>query len=122
MRVPGSGQPLAAPMRALCAAVAAAVLAGAANAANAPPARAPIRIPAEDLGLALRTLAKDRGFQVVYVSGQVDHLTSHGAAGDLTVDEALTRVLRGTGLTFRRMSDSGIVIEPLATPAPHPLA
>jgi hypothetical protein len=127
MRVLGIGQPLGALMRAFCAAAAAAVVAGAAaNAADAPSGRAPTRIPAEELGLALRTLAKDRGFQVVYVSAEVEHRTSPGAAGDLTVDEALTRVLRGTGLTFYRMSDSGIVIEPIASPAPprvaHPLA
>ena len=125
MRALGIGPPLGALMRALCAA--AAVLAGAAvaNAADAPPERAPTRIPAEDLGLALRTLAQERGFQVVYVSGQVARRTSSGATGELTVDEALSRVLRGTGLTFYRLSDSGIVIEPIASPAspraPHPL-
>jgi hypothetical protein len=122
MRALGIGQPRGALMRALCAAAAAAVLAGAAaNAADAPSARAPTRIPAEDLGLALRTLAKERDFQLVYVSGQVDHRTSHGASGELTVEEALTEVLRGTGLTFYRMSDRGVVIEPIASQAQPPL-
>jgi hypothetical protein len=86
-------------------------------AANAPTVREPTRIPQEPLRLAIRTLAKERGFQVVYVSGQVDHQRTRGASGDLTVDEALTRVLRGTGLTFYKLSDSGIVIEPTARQA-----
>lgn len=87
------------------------------------PIREPTRIPAEPLGQALRTLAGERGFQVIYDSGQVDDRRTRGARGDLTVEEALTEVLRGTGLTFHKLSDSGIVIEPLASQtrasAPH---
>lgn len=75
--------------------------------------REPTRIPAEPLGLALRTLANDRGFQVVYDSGQVEHCATQGASGDLTRDEALTQVLRGTGLTFQQAAAGGIVIEPI---------
>lgn len=33
--------------------------------------RKPTNIPAEPLGMALQTLAKERGFQVVYVSDDV---------------------------------------------------
>jgi len=113
-------------MRRSAATVALLALAQIAIAAAAPPSREPTRIPAEDLGLALRTLAQERDFQVVYVSAQVAHRMSRGASGDLTVDEALTRVLHGTGLTFYRMSDRGIVIEPIPSqappPSPHPLA
>jgi hypothetical protein len=72
------------------------------------------RIPAEPLGPALRTLANDRGLQLVYDSGQVAQRVTRGASGDLTLDEALTKVLRGTGLTFQKTPDSGIVIEPIA--------
>jgi hypothetical protein len=126
MRAHGSGQRRARLALGSIAAVALLAVSELAIAADAPPIREPTRIPAEDLGLALRTLAKERGFQVVYVSGQVDHRISHGAFGDLTVDEALARVLRGTGLTFDRISDSGVVIEPIARQAPprlpHPLA
>lgn len=85
-----------------------------ATASSASSLREPTRIPAEPLGPALRALASERGFQVIYDSGQVDDRRTRGARGDLTVDEALTQVLRGTGLTFRRMSDSGIVIEAVA--------
>lgn len=82
------------------------------------PDRKPTRIPAEPLGIALQTLAKERGFQVVYVSGQVDHKETRGASGDLTVDEALARLLRGTGLMFRHIADNGVSIAPAGAGAP----
>jgi Secretin and TonB N terminus short domain len=96
-------------------AVAAALLGSVAFAiaANAPSVREPTRIPQEPLGLAIRTLAKERGFQVVYVAGQLGHQRTRGASGDLTVEEALTQVLRGTGLTFYKVSNAGVVIEPI---------
>jgi hypothetical protein len=106
-------------MRAYAAAVALIAVAGLAFAGNAPTTREPTRIPREPLGTALRTLARARGFQLVYDSGQVDHQKTPGATGDLTVDEALTQILRGTGLTFQNVPDGGIVVEPIASEA-HP--
>lgn len=109
---------------ALSSVVAALLLATAesAFAAAAPVASAPTRIPAEPLDLALRTLARQRGFQVVFDSEQIGQQRTRGASGDLTADQALTQVLRGTGLTFQRMTDGGVVIEPIAsqrgTPVP----
>src|SRR4030081_3357602 len=50
-------------------------------------------IPAESLDLALRTLAKERGFQLVYLTENVAALQTRGASGDLTVDEALKKLL-----------------------------
>ena len=100
-------------------ALAAALLAsaGLVMAGNALRNRAPTRIPAEPLGLALRTLASERGFQVVYVSGQVDAQKSRGASGELTVDEALAQLLRGTGMSYQRLPDGGVVIAPIASRA-----
>lgn len=100
-------------VKALCVALLA--LARLATAGDAPGTRAPTRIPAEPVELALRTLASERGFQVVYVSAQLDGRSTRGASGDLTVQEALTQVLRGTGLTFHEMPGSGVIIEPIAS-------
>src|SRR3984957_9342983 len=50
-------------------------------------------IPAEPLDLALRTLAKDRGFQLIFLTENVATLQTRGAVGDLTVDEALKKLL-----------------------------
>src|SRR6267142_2785143 len=54
-------------------------------------------IPAQELGSALQTLAQDRDFQVVYLSDAVDKLKTSGAVGEFTADEALKRLLKGTG-------------------------
>lgn len=79
--------------------------------------RRPTHIPAEELSLALQTLARERGFQVVYVSAQVGSQKTQGASGDLTVDEALTQLLRGTNLGFKRLADNGVSILPLGSPS-----
>jgi outer membrane receptor protein involved in Fe transport len=79
--------------------------------------REPTHIRAEALGAALQELAKERGFQVVYVSEEVDQERTRGASGELTVDEALTQILRGTGLTFHHLADNGISILPIKADA-----
>jgi iron complex outermembrane recepter protein len=67
-------------------------------------------IPPEDLALALKTLARQRGFQVVFQSEVVGSAHTHGATGDLTVSEALESVLAGTGLTFQYLDDNTVTI------------
>lgn len=57
-------------------------------------------IPAQGLGPALQLLAKERGFQVVYVSDEVNSLRTQGASGELTAEEALAQLLEGTGMTY----------------------
>jgi len=65
-------------------------------------------IPAEELGSALQTLAKDYDFQVLYRTEIVRDLKTRGAAGSLTPDEALQAVLAGTGLSYKYL-DAGTV-------------
>jgi iron complex outermembrane recepter protein len=75
-------------------------------------------IPAEDLGVALQTLAKERGFQVVYETEQLRSIKTKGVSGDLTPEEALTHLLEGTGFTYRYLNDKGVSIVPVSyTPA-----
>src|SRR5438034_10036048 len=74
--------------------------------------RKPINIPAQGLGPALQALAKDRGFQVVYLSDAVDSLKTQGAIGELTSDEALTKLLSGTGLSYRYLDEATVTIFP----------
>lgn len=69
-------------------------------------------IPAEGLGLALQTLAKDRNFQIVYVSEQINALRTAGAVGEFTPEEALKRLLNGTGLTFKYLDENTVTIVP----------
>lgn len=71
----------------------------------AAPASASIKkftnIPAQDLGSALQTLAQQHDVQVVYLSDGIDKLRTPGAVGDLTSEEAMKRLLKGTGLSYR---------------------
>jgi len=85
---------------------------------SAQSARASIRedtnIPAEPLGSALETLAKDYEFQVLYRTELVKNLKTPGAVGSLTPDEALTKVLSGTGLSYKYLDASTVTIVPVA--------
>jgi outer membrane receptor protein involved in Fe transport len=72
-------------------------------------------IPAQELGSALTTLARDRGLQVVYLSQAIDSLKTPGAVGEFTVDEAMRRLLAGSGLTYRYLDEKTITVYPVST-------
>jgi iron complex outermembrane recepter protein len=81
--------------------------------------RKPTDIPAESLDLALRTLAKDRHLQVLYRAELVQDVRSPGASGALTPEEALTKVLSGTGLSYKYLDANTVtVISPLSLQTP----
>jgi iron complex outermembrane receptor protein len=84
----------------------------AANEANAS-IKKQTNIPAQGLGAALQTLAQERQLQVVYLSDAVDSLNTTGAVGEFTADEALTKLLSGTGLTYRYLDSNTITVQPL---------
>src|ERR1700722_20217680 len=69
-------------------------------------------IPAQELGSALQVLAQDRDFQVVYLSDAVDKLKTSGAVGEFTADEALKKLLKGTGLSYRYLDEKTITVLP----------
>lgn len=71
-------------------------------------------IPAEGLGPALTKLAKEFDFQVLYRTEIVSDLKSPGATGALTSDEALDKVLTGTGLTYKYLDDKTVTIIPMS--------
>jgi iron complex outermembrane recepter protein len=77
--------------------------------------RKPTNIPAGDLASALQTLAKDRNFQVVYVSEEVNHIHTQGAVGEYTSDEALKQLLKGSGLTYRYLDEKTITVTRAST-------
>ncbi len=86
----------------------------------ADPARASIRkdtrIPAEGLGVALQTLAKDYDFQVLYRTEIVKNLRTRGAVGNLSPEEALGQVLNGTGLAYKYLDEKTVTIVSAASP------
>jgi len=73
-------------------------------------------IPPESLDLALRELAKDRGFQLVYLTENVAALQTRGAIGDFTVDEALKKLLSDSRLEYKFVDDDTVSIFPKTNP------
>jgi outer membrane receptor protein involved in Fe transport len=67
-------------------------------------------IPAQPLSEALATFARQTGLQVVYVSGVVRNRRSHAAPAGLSADQALSRLLQGTGLRFEYLTPRSIRI------------
>jgi iron complex outermembrane receptor protein len=55
-------------------------------------------IPAEPLAQALAAFARQTGLQLVYVSGVVRDQRSHAVSAGMSANDALERVLEGTGL------------------------
>ena len=56
---------------------------------------------------------RERGIQVVYRSELVGSQRTDGVDGNFTFEEALTRLLNGTGLTYLYLADRAITIVPL---------
>jgi len=94
--------------------IAAAVCLSIVGAAVADPAAAAIKhvtnIPAQDLGSALQTLAQEMDLQVLYLSEGVDKARTSGAIGEFTADEALTKLLQGTGLSYRYLDEKTVTV------------
>jgi iron complex outermembrane receptor protein len=86
----------------------------------------PTDIPPETLRLALQTVAKVQRLQLVYSADLVRGVRTPGLHGRWTTEEALGKLLRGTGLTYRYIDKNAVTILPLAAvktrAAAHPSA
>jgi iron complex outermembrane recepter protein len=80
------------------------------------PADASIRkttnIPAESLSDALRSLAKDRQFEILYRAEVVRDVRTAGAIGEYTPEEALRALLSGTGLAYKYLDANTVTVYP----------
>ncbi len=74
-------------------------------------------IPPEPLGPALRSLAQQFGFQIVYPSRDIASLRTPGVSGSFTLEQALQHALAGTGLTYRYVDLHTITVLPIAQAA-----
>jgi iron complex outermembrane receptor protein len=107
----------------LAVAVACLTLAAIASANEAVAAiRKQTHIPAEGLGPALTSLAKEFDFQVLYHTEVVGTLRTQGASGEMTALEALEHVLSGTGLTYKYLDEKTVTIIPTGSKAPSALS
>jgi len=74
-------------------------------------------IPAQELVPALKTLARERGFQVVFRSEVVGAKRTQGAVGEFTTAEALTKLLEGTNLGYSYLDEKTVTITPVGAAA-----
>ena len=86
--------------------------------ASASPAQArSYAIAASDLRSALDALATQSDVEIVYAPELVAGKRTEGVAGRLTPDEALRKLLNGTGLTWKAINESTFVLQ--YAPSPH---
>jgi len=67
-------------------------------------------VPAGPLGRALTTFGRQAGLQVTYLSATTAGKTSSGLSGPATREQALTRILQGTGLVYRFTNATTVAI------------
>ncbi len=103
----------------IIAAAVGAALIGVSAAADAQSAgdRVHTNIPPEALGPALRSIAQEFGFQIVYPSKDIATLHTRGVTGSFTLGQALEQALAGTGLTYRYIDVHTITVLPIARAA-----
>lgn len=97
----------------------------AALAAQAQAAPGRIDLPAGELTAALNTLAKQSGTQLVYRADQLKGQRTAGVQGAASPDQALERLLRGSGFEAKRDASGAVLIvradaTPKRAPAPRP--
>src|SRR4029077_10466149 len=67
-------------------------------------------IPAQPLPQALAAFRRQTGLQLIYVSSVISNQRSQAVPAGLNADEALGRLLQGTGLRFEHLSPRSIRI------------
>lgn len=97
----------------------------AALAAQAQAAPGRIDLPAGELTAALNTLAKQSGTQLVYRADQLKGRRTTGVQGATSTDQALDRLLQGSGFQAKRDASGAVLIvqadaTPRRAPPPRP--
>ncbi len=72
--------------------------------------RATFSIPAQSLSSALLLFAEQSKIQVLTASGDIGRIESRGAQGQLSLHDALTSLLEGTGLVYQEVGERTITI------------
>lgn len=80
----------------------------------ASPASHELKMQPRALGAALQELAKQSGIQIVFLSSVTDGHDAPGLSGKYTPEAALTALLSGTDLTFHRLNERTIQVQPKA--------
>ncbi|MBL8271771.1 TonB-dependent siderophore receptor [Steroidobacter sp.] len=75
--------------------------------ADADGAKRQLTIPAGDLTVALDALASQSGAEFVYSAEKLKGLRTEGVSGELSVEDAVNKLLQGTRLELRKTHQSG---------------
>jgi iron complex outermembrane receptor protein len=75
-------------------------------------------IPAQPLSQALMGFGRQSGMQIAVDSEAVAGKTSAPVTGSMTADQALRRLLSGSGLTYQFTSANAVTVSSAAVPAP----
>ena len=78
-------------------------------------------IPAQPLTSALTRFGQQSGLQVSVDGALIRDVQSPGVAGNLTPQEALTRLLAGTGLTYTFANANTVTLSPVRTAGEGPI-
>lgn len=79
--------------------------------------RISFNIPPQDLNDAIRSFTSRTGIRVFYDVSKVQGVRSGGVTGDLMPRDALSRILAGTGLTYRFTGTRAVSLEQLPASA-----
>ncbi len=78
----------------------------------------PFDVPAGDLAAALNALARQSDTQLVYRADQIKGHQTHGVQGAASLDDALARMLSGSGFRAQHDASGAILIVPAEAAAP----
>ncbi len=69
------------------------------------------KIPAQSLNNALMRFAADSNLELVFTADKVRGLTTNSLDGTMTAGQALTRLLQGSGMTYRFINAHSVTLE-----------
>jgi len=69
-------------------------------------------LPSQSLAQSLRALASQTQSNILFDQALVRGLTARALDGELSLDQAMDRLLAGTGLTYRKTDEKTVVIAP----------
>ena len=78
-------------------------------------------IPAGDLKSALNQYTASTGVDLIYPADQMQRLHTDGARGNLSPDDALTRLLKGTGFSMRRAAGGIAIVHNMSSSQAEPV-
>jgi iron complex outermembrane recepter protein len=82
--------------------------------------RVKFNLPSQPLADALRALASQTQTNILFDRALVRGVTAQALEAELSLDQAIDRLLAGTGLTYRKTDDKTVVIAPARKPFDSP--